>query len=167
MKQIKRHGVAVFAGAALLGVSGASHGLGMGRASSHAILGEALALTVPVRLDAGEQWGTVERRAGGRRRHDQPRLADCRAAAEQQGRGFWRGDGQFQSVGAIERMGSAEFWAAPGMRRAMLARLPGYRLTKFQDCLPERFALEVIENYLLDVAGTVSWLDDDRREAST
>jgi pilus assembly protein FimV len=54
MKQIKRHGVAVFAGAALLGVSGASHGLGMGRASSHAILGEALALTVPVRLDAGE-----------------------------------------------------------------------------------------------------------------
>jgi hypothetical protein len=54
MKQIKRHGVAVVAGAALLGVCGASHALGMGRASGHATLGEALALTVPVRLDAGE-----------------------------------------------------------------------------------------------------------------
>jgi IS66 Orf2 like protein len=32
------------------------------------------------------------------------------------------------------------------------------RLSKFQDCLPEMFALEVIENYLLDVAGTVRWL---------
>jgi pilus assembly protein FimV len=55
MKQIKQHGVAVFTGAALLGVCGASHGLGMGRATSRATLGETLALTVPVRLDAGER----------------------------------------------------------------------------------------------------------------
>jgi ATP-dependent Lhr-like helicase len=70
------------------------------------------------------------------------------------------GDGiTHESVGsAIERMCSADFWTAPEMRRAVLARLPGYRLSKFQDCLPERFALEVIEKYLLDVAGTVSWL---------
>lgn len=40
----------------------------------------------------------------------------------------------------------------------MLARLPGYRLSKFQDCLPEPFALEMIEAYLLDVDGTVRWL---------
>ena len=59
---------------------------------------------------------------------------------------------------AIERMCAIEFWTAPEMRRAVLARLPGYRLTKFQDCLPEPFALEVIERYLLDVAGTVRWL---------
>ena len=65
---------------------------------------------------------------------------------------------------AIERMGSNEFWTAPEIRRAVLARLPGYRLSKFQDCLPERFALEVIENYLLDVARTVEWLRDDRSE---
>jgi ATP-dependent Lhr-like helicase len=44
------------------------------------------------------------------------------------------------------------------MRKAVLARLPGYRLSKFQDCLPELFALEVIENYLLDVEGMVKWL---------
>lgn len=59
---------------------------------------------------------------------------------------------------AIASMASAAFWETPDVRRAVLARLPGYRLSKFQDCLPERFALEVIENYLLDVAGTVRWL---------
>lgn len=59
---------------------------------------------------------------------------------------------------AIGAMASAEVWAEPAMRRALLGRLPGYRLSKFQDCLPERFALEVIEGYLLDVAGAVKWL---------
>lgn len=59
---------------------------------------------------------------------------------------------------AIDRMCKNDFWSAPEMRRSVLARLPGYRLSKFQDCLPERFALEVIENYLLDVEGSVRWL---------
>jgi ATP-dependent helicase Lhr and Lhr-like helicase len=59
---------------------------------------------------------------------------------------------------AITRMTAAEFWSAPDMRRAVLGRLPGYRLSKFQDCLPDDFALEVIERYLLDVEGTVGWL---------
>ena len=52
---------------------------------------------------------------------------------------------------------ASAFWDEPDTRRAVLARLPAYRLTKFQDCLPELFALEVIERYLLDVAGTVRW----------
>ncbi len=70
------------------------------------------------------------------------------------------GDGiTHESVrGVIERMSSAAFWDEPQMRRAIFARLPGYRLSKFQDCLPEKYALEVIENYLLDVAGTIRWL---------
>lgn len=59
---------------------------------------------------------------------------------------------------AIARMAAATFWDEPNTRRAVLARLPGYRLSKFQDCLPELFALEVIERYLLDVEGTVRWL---------
>ncbi|MDP9149196.1 MAG: hypothetical protein M3O36_04540 [Myxococcota bacterium] len=59
---------------------------------------------------------------------------------------------------AIRRMASASFWEEPATRKAILARLPGYRLSKFQDCLPEPFALEVIENHLLDVEGTVRWL---------
>ena len=59
---------------------------------------------------------------------------------------------------AIGKMMSPGFWDAPDTRRAVLARLPAYRLSKFQDCLPEKFALEVIERYLLDVEGTVRWL---------
>ncbi|WP_437300230.1 DEAD/DEAH box helicase [Sorangium sp. So ce426] len=60
--------------------------------------------------------------------------------------------------GTIGRMSSSAFWDAPELRQAVLARLPGYRLSKFQDCLPERFALEVVESFLLDIAGTVRWL---------
>lgn len=59
---------------------------------------------------------------------------------------------------AIARMSDAAFWSEPDTRRAVLARLPGYRLSKFQDALPEKYALEVIERYLLDVEGTVGWL---------
>src|ERR1019366_3337805 len=59
---------------------------------------------------------------------------------------------------AIGKMASAEFWNAPDTRRAVLTRLPDYRLSKFQDCLPETFALEVIESCLLDVPRTVGWL---------
>ena len=59
---------------------------------------------------------------------------------------------------AIGKMSRQEFWDEPELRRAILARLPGYRLSKFQDCLPQRFASEVIENYLLDVRGTIRWL---------
>jgi ATP-dependent Lhr-like helicase len=59
---------------------------------------------------------------------------------------------------AVAKMASPAFWGAPDMRRAVLGRLPGYRLSKFQDCLPEGFALEVIERYLLDVEGAIRWL---------
>jgi ATP-dependent Lhr-like helicase len=68
---------------------------------------------------------------------------------------------------AIGKMASAAFWDAPDLRKAVLAKLPGYRLSKFQDCLPELFALEVIENYLLDVAGTVRWLEETAKKSET
>jgi ATP-dependent Lhr-like helicase len=60
----------------------------------------------------------------------------------------------------IHRLGVREFWTAAEVQHAILARLPNYRLSKFQDCLPERFALEVIANYLLDTKGTLRWLQD-------
>lgn len=60
--------------------------------------------------------------------------------------------------GAVGQMAAAGFWTAPETRKAVLARLPAYRLSKFQDCLPEDFALEVVERYLLDVAGMMRWL---------
>lgn len=58
----------------------------------------------------------------------------------------------------IQKMSSPAFWEEPAMRKAIVARLPGYRLSKFQDCLPEPFALEVIEKYLLDIGATLRWL---------
>lgn len=63
---------------------------------------------------------------------------------------------------AIQLDGStARWWTFAGgrVRRAVLAKLPGYRLSKSQDCLPELFALEVVERYLLDMEGTVRWLE--------
>jgi len=70
------------------------------------------------------------------------------------------GDGiNHETVGAaIGRMSAVDFWGDVTLRKALLGRLPNYRLSKFQDCLPEAFALEVVENYLLDSAGSVRWL---------
>jgi ATP-dependent Lhr-like helicase len=76
------------------------------------------------------------------------------------------GDGvNHETVGAaIGRMSAASFWTDVTLRKALLGRLPNYRLSKFQDCLPETFALEVIENYLLDVVRTVGWLSPSGSE---
>lgn len=64
-----------------------------------------------------------------------------------------------ETVGAaIGRMSDAGFWTEETFRRSLLGRLPNYRLSKFQDCLPEVFALETVERYLLDVEGAVGWL---------
>lgn len=59
---------------------------------------------------------------------------------------------------AVDKMTARGFWETSEMRSAVLARLPGYRLSKFQDCLPDRYAREVVERYLLDVEGAVRWL---------
>jgi ATP-dependent Lhr-like helicase len=59
---------------------------------------------------------------------------------------------------AIRSLQSDEFWADPQTGRALLARLPPYRLSKFQDVLPAAMAVETIENYLLDVKTTRQFL---------
>jgi pilus assembly protein FimV len=55
MNNFKRVSAVVLAGVTLLLASGSSHGLGFGRPSSRAILGDTLWLTVPVRLEPGEE----------------------------------------------------------------------------------------------------------------
>lgn len=55
MNNLKRISAAVLAGMALMSASGVSHGMGFGHASSRAILGDSLRVTVPVRLEAGEE----------------------------------------------------------------------------------------------------------------
>ncbi|ACL64505.1 DEAD/DEAH box helicase domain protein [Anaeromyxobacter dehalogenans 2CP-1] len=52
---------------------------------------------------------------------------------------------------AIREVSSAAFWDKPETRSAILGRLPAYRLSKFQDALPDVFAVELVGNYLLDV----------------
>ncbi len=53
--------------------------------------------------------------------------------------------------GARHRRGRSRPGVADDVRKALMARLPNYRLSKFQDCLPEPFALEMVESYLLCV----------------
>ena len=59
---------------------------------------------------------------------------------------------------AIQDMAGGEFWAKPETGRALLAKMPAYRLSKFQDALPEAFAVEMVGNYLLDMSGTRTFL---------
>lgn len=59
---------------------------------------------------------------------------------------------------AIREVSCAAFWDKPETRSAILGRLPAYRLSKFQDALPDAFAVEMVGSYLLDVAGTRMFL---------
>ncbi|MEI8255742.1 MAG: hypothetical protein WCJ30_08730 [Deltaproteobacteria bacterium] len=59
---------------------------------------------------------------------------------------------------AIGRLGDAGWWSDERNRRDVLARLPEYRLSKFQRAMPDWAATEMIGAYLLDVDGTVGWL---------
>ena len=63
---------------------------------------------------------------------------------------------------AAAEMAGAEFWEKPETRQALLARLPAYRLSKFQDALPDAFAVEMVGSYLLDLARTREFLLDQR-----
>lgn len=55
MNKFKRGSVGILAGLALCMASSASYGLGLGHPVSRAILGDTLSVSVPVRLDAGEE----------------------------------------------------------------------------------------------------------------
>ncbi len=56
------------------------------------------------------------------------------------------------------RMASEAFWMDEGVWKAIRARLPEYRLSKFQPALPDACASEMLGAYLLDVAGARSYL---------
>ncbi len=55
MNNLKRVSAAALATSTLLLSPGTSHGLGFGRPNSHAVLGDTLSLTVPIRLEPGEE----------------------------------------------------------------------------------------------------------------
>ncbi len=136
-------------------------------ASQRADLGELLRRDgLAVQLDDGVgRWWTY---AGGRVNHTLKYGLEVLQGCKVQADNFMlKIDGAgvtHESIGAAARkLAEPAFWASEDVRRAVLSKLPGYRLSKFQDCLPERFALEVIERYLLDVEGTTAWLNPNRR----
>ncbi|HSP79810.1 MAG TPA: DEAD/DEAH box helicase [Myxococcaceae bacterium] len=59
---------------------------------------------------------------------------------------------------AIHRLAAEGFWNDPETRQALRARLPEYRLSKFQDALPEERALELLGAWLLDFEGARAFL---------
>ncbi len=65
-------------------------------------------------------------------------------------------DGTVRS--ALSDLSASGFWERPETRTTLLARLPAYRLSKFQDALPEAFALEMVGRYLLDVEAAQRFL---------
>jgi ATP-dependent Lhr-like helicase len=54
---------------------------------------------------------------------------------------------------AYERLRTVDFRSNPETGKAILARLPQYRLSKFQDALPTGYATEMVGEYLLDFEG--------------
>lgn len=59
---------------------------------------------------------------------------------------------------ALAQLGEPAFWESEDVRTRLVAALPEYRLSKFQRALPRRFALEMVERYLLDVPITLRFL---------
>jgi ATP-dependent Lhr-like helicase len=61
---------------------------------------------------------------------------------------------------AIAQMQKAVFWKNPSTQQFIQDQLPEYRLSKFQKALPTAYAVEMVENYLLDISGTVKFLQN-------
>ena len=59
---------------------------------------------------------------------------------------------------AIDRMSEPTFWDSEKTRSEILARMPAYRLSKFQPALPDWAAAEMIGAYLLDFDATHGFL---------
>ena len=51
---------------------------------------------------------------------------------------------------SLREMQTQEFWECPAVQGFILSELPEYRLSKFQQVLPDLFAIEMVKNYLLD-----------------
>jgi ATP-dependent Lhr-like helicase len=59
---------------------------------------------------------------------------------------------------ALRELAEPAFWDDAETWKAILARLPQYRLSKFQDALPDAFVVEMVGAYLLDVPATRAFL---------
>ena len=60
---------------------------------------------------------------------------------------------------AIDRMKESSFWDSESAKNFISSQLPEYRLSKFQQALPDRYSQEIVHNYLLDSKGTLLYLN--------
>ena len=60
---------------------------------------------------------------------------------------------------AISSISDPEYWRSAETRSLLLARVPEYRLSKFQQALPNQFEVEMIGDYLLDFDGAAKFLE--------
>ncbi|RJP85372.1 MAG: DEAD/DEAH box helicase [Desulfobacteraceae bacterium] len=58
----------------------------------------------------------------------------------------------------IRNLSKKDYWEDSETVKLILQKLPEYRLSKFQQALPKQYAMEMISNMLLDVAGTIKFL---------
>lgn len=58
----------------------------------------------------------------------------------------------------VDALRDPQLWTDPEVRRALLAKVPEYRLSKFQKVLPDRLQVEMVGSYLIDFAGTPEFL---------
>lgn len=79
---------------------------------------------------------------------------------------FVRISGAGGTHGAIERglaaVASDAFWGEPGRLRSIAARIPAYRLSKFQDALPDAAVTEMLAQAFLDPTGAMDVLKVSR-----
>lgn len=60
---------------------------------------------------------------------------------------------------SLREMRSQRFWESPTTQSFILSSLPEYRLSKFQQALPNLLSLEMIQTYLLDVPAALAFLN--------
>lgn len=60
---------------------------------------------------------------------------------------------------AIAKAKQKSFWENDDVQNFIYSQLPEYRLSKFQRALPNDYSLEIIKNYLLDIRGTMQFLE--------
>ena len=72
-----------------------------------------------------------------------------------------KGDGVSHAslASAMLLLGADDFWNDEDSWTAIRAGLPAYRLSKFQQALPEWAQTEMLGRFLFDVAGTRAWLE--------
>ncbi|CAN5523900.1 hypothetical protein BH09MYX1_BH09MYX1_42970 [soil metagenome] len=72
------------------------------------------------------------------------------------------GDGlAFKEVERVlDALRAPGLWDDPEVRRSLFARVPDYRLSKFQKVLPEKWQVEMVGGYLIDFAGAEHFLAD-------